>query len=69
MLLVGGDYDSGRVIGSSDRQNYSPDSAPYGPIDLQSQIFDHMEMDKLQQRIDTSGRPRYLLEGEARNIL
>ena len=69
MLLVGGDYDSGRVIGTSDRQNYSPDSAPYGPIDLQSQIFDHMEMDKLQQRIDTSGRPRYLLEGEARDIL
>ena len=69
LLIAGGDYSHNRVIGKVDEYNYKPDSNPYGPIDLQATIFDHLSIDKRIMRVDTSGRPRYLLEGNCRNIL
>lgn len=69
LLLMGGEYESGRVIGESDRQNYSPEGNKFGPIDLQATMFHHVGIDEHTQRVDNSGRPRYLLEGEHRVIL
>ena len=68
MLMAGGNYASGRTIGESDR-SYSPTQKPVGPLDLQATLFDHFGIDKSIQRIDNGGRPRYLLEGEAKAIL
>ena len=68
LLLAGGQYDHGRNIGKSDK-SYSPESDPFGPIDLQATIFDHFAIDPSTQRIDNAGRPRYLIDGEFRNIL
>jgi hypothetical protein len=68
MLMAGGNYGSGRTIGESDR-SYSPTQNPVGPLDLQATLFDHFGIDKSIQRIDNGGRPRYLLEGEAKVIL
>ena len=68
MLMAGGAYQSGRTIGTSDR-SYSPLENPVGPLDLQATLFDHFGIDKGIQRVDNGGRPRYLLEGEAKVIL
>ena len=68
MMMAGGSYQSGRTIGAADR-SYSPIENPVGPLDLQATLFDHFGIDKSEQRIDNGGRPRYLLEGEAKVIL
>ena len=68
MLMAGGEYQSGRTIGEADRA-YSPTANPVGPLDLQATLFDHFGIDKNTQRVDNGGRPRYLLEGEAKVIL
>ena len=68
MFMFGGDYESGRTIGASDR-SYSPIENPVGPLDLQATLFDHFGIEKGIQRVDNGGRPRYLLEGDAKVIL
>ena len=68
MLMAGGSYESGRTIGAADR-SYNPIENPVGPLDLQATIFDHFGIDTAIQRTDNGGRPRYLLEGEAKVIL
>ena len=68
MLMAGGEYQSGRTIGASDR-SYSPVDNAVGPLDLQATLFNHFGIDTNTQRVDNGGRPRYLLEGEAKVIL
>lgn len=68
MMMAGGNYQSGRTIGQSDR-SYSPTENPVGPLDLQATLFDHFAIDGAVQRTDMAGRPRFLLEGEAKVIL
>jgi len=68
LLLSGGNYEAGRVIGEADK-SYSPISNPVTPFDLATLVFDHYGIEKGTQRIDNSGRPRYLLEGEGRLFL
>ena len=68
LLLAGGNYSHGRVIGKADKAYY-PTSDKYGPLDLSATIFDHFGIDPKIQKIDQAGRPRYLLDGEARVIL
>jgi hypothetical protein len=68
MLLSGGKYDHGRVIGKADK-SYVPTEDKVGPIDIAATLFDHFEIDKQIQRTDQGGRPRYLLEGEGKLFL
>ena len=68
LLMSGGRYDSGRVIGKADK-SYVPTDNPVGPIDIAATMFDHFGIPKETQRIDNGGRPRYLLEGEGKVIL
>lgn len=68
MMMAGGSFAHGRTIGASDR-SYSPIENPVGPLDLQATLFSHFGIDKGVQRVDNGGRPRYLLEGEAKVIL
>jgi|TARA_R110002020_G_scaffold194354_9_gene395141 hypothetical protein len=68
MLMAGGEYQSGRTIGVADR-SYSPIENPVGPLDLQATLFNHFGIDENIQKTDNGGRPRYLLEGEAKVIL
>ena len=68
LLLAGGEYNHGRVIGKADK-SYYPVSDKFGPLDLSATIFDHFGIDPKVQKIDPAGRPRYLLDGEARVIL
>lgn len=68
MMMAGGSYESGRTIGESYR-SYNPTENPVGPLDLQATLFNHFGIDTSEQRVDNGGRPRYLLEGEAKVIL
>ena len=68
LLLAGGEYNHGRVIGKADK-SYYPVSDKFGPLDLSATIFDHFGIDPKVQKIDPAGRPRYLLDGEAQVIL
>jgi len=68
MLLSGGDYEHGRVIGKADK-GYYPVDHKVGPIDLAMTLLDHFDIDPKIQRIDQGGRPRYLLDGEGKVIL
>jgi len=68
MLLSGGGYDHGRVIGSADK-GYYPTDGKVGPIDVAATMFDHFGIDTEIQRTDQGGRPRYLLEGDGKVIL
>ena len=68
MLLSGGGYGHGRVIGKSDKAYY-PTESKVTPIDLAATMFDHFGIPQGIQRVDQGGRPRYLLEGEGKVIL
>ena len=68
LLLAGGEYNHGRVIGKADK-SYYPVNDKFGPLDLSATIFDHFGIDPKIQKIDPAGRPRYLLDGEAQVIL
>ena len=68
MLLSGGSYDHGRVIGRSDKAYY-PTESKVTPIDLAATLFDHFGIDPKMQKIDQAGRPRYLLDGDGKPIL
>ena len=50
-------------------KSYAPKDSPYGPIDLAATMFDHFGIHENTQKVDNGGRPRYLLEGEAKVIL
>ena len=68
LLMSGGRYESGRVIGKADK-SYTPLESPYGPIDVAATMFDHFGIPQSIQKTDNGGRPRYLLEGEAKVML
>ncbi len=68
MLLSGGAYSHGRVIGKADKA-YVPTENKIGPIDVAATLFDHFGIPKETQKIDQGGRPRYLLEGDGKVIL
>ena len=68
LLMSGGRYESGRVIGKADK-SYTPLESPYGPIDVAAPMFDHFGIPQSIQKTDNGGRPRYLLEGEAKVML
>ncbi len=68
MLLSGGSYDHGRVIGKADK-GYYPTEDKIGPLDVAATLFNHFGIPKDIQKVDQGGRPRYLLEGQAKEIL
>ena len=68
LLIAGGDYQHGKTVGTADK-SYVPTSDPFGPIDLARTLFDHFDIDPRDQRVDSAGRPRYLLDGEGRILL
>ena len=68
LMMAGGNYESGRAIGKSDR-SYTPIENPIKPIDVAATLFNHFMIPNDVQRTDMGGRPRFLLEGEAKIIL
>tara|TARA_Y100000310_G_scaffold265883_1_gene277142 strand:- start:1968 stop:3173 length:1206 start_codon:yes stop_codon:yes gene_type:complete len=69
LMLSGGDFDMGRVIGESTEKAETPKSDPLGPKDVTATLFAHFGIDPQTQKIDFAGRPRYFVESDARVIL
>lgn len=69
LITFGGRYEQGRVIGTTNSKAEYSTSKLFTPIDLERTIFDHLDIDINEQRVDNSGRPRFLLEGESSNVL
>jgi len=65
LLIGGGNYQGGKIIGTVDKVGFEVTSKPYGPTDLLATVLNHMKISGGDKYLDTSGRPRYLLEGEA----
>jgi hypothetical protein len=68
-MFIGGDYQSGRIIGKSSPNAEEPIDSPFGPKDVVATVFDHMGFDMKAQRIDNAGRPKYFIQEESKVIL
>ena len=69
LMFSGGDFDMGRVIGESTAKAETPKSDPLGPKDVTATLFAHFGIDPQIQKIDFAGRPRYLVDSDAKIIL
>ena len=69
LMLSGGDFDMGRIIGESTAKAETPKSDPLGPKDVTATLFAHFGIDPQAQKIDFAGRPRYLVDSDAKVIL
>ena len=62
VLLSGGKYRMGQVIGSTDSIGGRVQDAPYRPQDVIGMLYRHLGIDPAMTFVDYSGRPRYVLE-------
>ncbi len=63
VLMAGGRYPMGQVIGSSDEHGAYVVDRPVSPEDVAATVYHHLGIDARQVAIpDLAGRPRYLVE-------
>ncbi len=62
VLLAGGGFEGGRVVGSSDRKGGVPTSSPYRLECVLALMYRHLGIDPAATFNDHSGRPRSLLD-------
>ncbi len=62
VLLAGGGFDGGRVVGSSDAKGALPTSSPYRLECVLALMYRHLGIDPATTLTDNTGRPRSLLE-------
>lgn len=62
VLLAGGRYRMGQVIGATDAQGAAVTEAPYKPQSVLAMVYRHLGIDPGMTFPDFTGRPRYVLE-------
>lgn len=62
MLIAGGEYRMGQVIGATDRNGARVTAAPYPPQSVLTMVYRHLGIDPSMTFNDYSGRPRHVLE-------
>jgi uncharacterized protein (DUF1501 family) len=62
VLLAGGSYRMGQVIGASDSRGGAVTQAPYPPQSVLVMIYRHLGIDPAMTFPDFTGRPRHILE-------
>ena len=62
VLLAGGDYRMGQVIGASDARGGAVTQAPYPPQSILAMVYRHLGIDPAMTFPDFTGRPRHILE-------
>ncbi|MEQ8791320.1 MAG: DUF1501 domain-containing protein [Pirellulaceae bacterium] len=62
VLLSGGDFRMGQVIGETDRNGAEVVEAPYRPQSVLAMVYRHLGIDPGMTFKDYAGRPRYVLE-------
>ena len=65
VMLAGGDYRMGQVIGATDERGASVASAPYPPQSVLAMVYRHLGIDPGRTFPDFTGRPRAILEQRA----
>jgi len=68
MLVAGGGFRHGQVIGATDRDGGAIKERPLGPGDLAATVFHHLGIDPHGHWTDLRGRPTPLVEGNAAPI-
>jgi len=68
MVMAGGGYRHGQVIGSTDSKGYEIASRRVGPSDLAATVFHHLGIDPNAQWTDLQGRPRPIVTENGRMI-
>lgn len=69
LILAGGNYNHGRVIGATDRNGLVSEDNVMSVKDLAWTIGDHTGLDKKLTINDSLQRPRHIFENNAKNIL
>ena len=62
VMLSGGNYRNGIVVGASDSRGATAHEAPYKPQSVLAMVYRHLGIDPGRTFPDYSGRPRYILE-------
>src|SRR5262249_36163166 len=62
MAMAGGGFQHGQVIGATERDGGHIKERPVTPGDLAATIYHHMGVPLDATYLDTSGRPRYVVE-------
>lgn len=62
VMLSGGNYKMGQVIGASNSKGEVPSDNPYRPENVLEMVYRHLGIDSQTTFPDLSGRPRYVLE-------
>lgn len=62
VMLSGGAYKMGQVIGASDSTGSKVKERPYKPQSVLAMMYRHLGIDPERTFLDYSGRPRYILE-------
>jgi hypothetical protein len=62
MALAGGEFRHGQVIGATERDGGQVKERPVTPGDLAATIYHHVGVPPDASYLDTSGRPRYVVE-------
>ena len=57
MVMAGGKFRHGQVIGSTDKKGYDIESRRVGPSDLAATVFHHLGIDPTSQWVNAQGRP------------
>lgn len=62
VLVAGGPYRMGQIVGRSNPKGEVPEDNPYRPEHVLAMVYRHLGIDAGQTFPDLSGRPRYVLE-------
>jgi hypothetical protein len=62
VLLAGGNYRMGQIVGASDSRGATVQHAPYPPQSVLMMVYHHLGIDPAMTFPDLTGRPRHILE-------
>jgi hypothetical protein len=62
VLIAGGNYKMGQVVGATDSKGAYVAAAPYQPQNVLAMVYRHLGIDPSLTFPDYTGRPRYVLE-------
>lgn len=62
VLLAGGSYRMGQVIGATDSKGSAVTQAPYAPQSVLAMVYRHLGIDPSMTFPDFAGRPRHVLD-------
>jgi hypothetical protein len=62
VMLACGGLKAGTIVGASDNKGTTPVASPYRPENVVATMYRHLGIDPSLTFVDSSGRPRYILE-------